>query len=292
MPIKVAQLRTFATVSRCGNIKDAAERLGRTASAVSMALRQLEDELGGKLFEADRKNALTPLGRYVLDTAEEELVRFERAVARMHAFAGNQIGRLEIACVPSVAVRILPDVIHDFVSELPGVQLEVWDMDSLSVGRAVERGEVELGIASLSRSNGALDYREFFADDFGVVCAAGCPLAALRRPVQWRDLSNQVLIANGLSRAIADPTYRALEQHSRLMVRNVTSILALVRGGIGVTLLPSLSVPRDDKEICFLPLAVPGIRRHVGVIRRAGTTLSPVAQAFRTALTHNAPKGT
>lgn len=291
MAIKVAQLRTFATVSHCGNIKDAAERLGRTPSAVSMALKQLEEELGGRLFEADRKNALTPLGRYVLDTAEEELVRFERAVAKMQAFAGNRIGRLELACVPTVAVRILPDVIRDFVDGRPEVQLEVWDMDSLSVRRAVERGEVDLGLASLGGAEAALDYQEFFADDFGVVCAAGSPLARLKRPIRWTDLGDAAVIANGLSRSIADPAYRDLERRSRLMVRNVTSILALVRQGVGVTLLPDLSVPRDDRQIRFLPLAVSGIRRSVGLITRADTTLSPVASAFCEALMQHAPKG-
>jgi len=152
MPIKVAQLRTFATVAQCGNIKDAAARLARTPSAVSMALKQLEEELGGCLFEADRKTTLTPLGRYVLDTAKEELLRFERAVEKMRAFAGNRVGRLELACVPTVAVHILPAVIRAFVAGRPEVQLEVWDMDSLSVRRAVERGEVDLGIASPGRA--------------------------------------------------------------------------------------------------------------------------------------------
>ena len=98
------------------------------------------------------------------------------------------------------------------------------------------------------------------------------------------------LISNGLSRSVPDPAYRALEQHSRLMVRNVTSILALVRRGFGVTLLPRLSVPRDDNQIRFLPLAVSGIRRNVGVISRAGTTLSPVARAFCKVLIQYAPR--
>ena len=75
------------------------------------------------------------------------------------------------------------------------------------------------------------------------------------------------------------------------MVRNVTSILALVRRGVGVTLLPSLSVPRDDNRIRFLPLAVAGIRRDVGVISRADTTLSPVAGAFCEVLMQHAPRG-
>ena len=140
------------------------------------------------------------------------------------------------------------------------------------------------GIASLSGSVAGLDYGELFADAFGAVCAADSPLTKLGRPLRWSDLEGRALIANGLSRAIADPGYRALEQQARLMVRNVTSILALVRRGIGVTLLPRLAVPPEDEALRLLPLAAFGIRRHVGVIRRDGASLSPVAEAFSAAL--------
>lgn len=60
--IQMQTLRVFVTVAECGNIRDAAKSIGRTDSAISMALKQLETELGADLFETDRKHTLTALG--------------------------------------------------------------------------------------------------------------------------------------------------------------------------------------------------------------------------------------
>lgn len=61
MAIKIEMLRCFATVAQTGNLAEAAAYLGRTQSAVSMTLKQLEENLGQRLFKSDRKNRLTPL---------------------------------------------------------------------------------------------------------------------------------------------------------------------------------------------------------------------------------------
>ena len=58
MSIGLSQLRVFEAVAKSGSLKDAAAQLGRTISAVSMTLKQLEAEVGAKLFEADRKKRL------------------------------------------------------------------------------------------------------------------------------------------------------------------------------------------------------------------------------------------
>lgn len=66
--VELEMLRTFVALAEAGNISDAAKRLFRTASAISMTLKQLEQEVGGELFETDRKNRLTPLGAFMLET--------------------------------------------------------------------------------------------------------------------------------------------------------------------------------------------------------------------------------
>ena len=80
MAIKIEMLRSFLTVAEEGNIKDAATRLLRTPSAVSMTLSALEDELGGPLFEQDRKSRLTVLGTYVRDMAEVMIRDHDRGI--------------------------------------------------------------------------------------------------------------------------------------------------------------------------------------------------------------------
>ncbi|MEM7170411.1 MAG: LysR substrate-binding domain-containing protein [Pseudomonadota bacterium] len=289
MAIKIAHLRTLSVVSSCGNIKDAAARLGRTPSAVSMALKQFEDELGGSLFEADRKTSLTPLGRFILNQANDALANYDRSVAAIQAYSKNEIGRLVVACVPSVAARLLPEIIRSFVAELPRVELEIQDMDSAAVLRSLRQGQVDLGIASLDKSDPFFEVEELFSDHFGVVVPAGHSLVGLGRAVRWEDLRGERLIANGLSMTLRDSTYRALEADSQLTVRNVWSLLALVKCGLGVTLLPHLSVPLEDPALKVLELGEGPLRRQVTVLRRAGETPSPVALLFTKKLAQEIP---
>ncbi|MDH3233239.1 MAG: LysR family transcriptional regulator, partial [Alphaproteobacteria bacterium] len=133
MVISVAALRTFVVVAEAGNIVEAADTLGRTPSAISMTLKQLEDHLGRPLFEGDRKANLTALGTYVLEKARREVEHFGQTVGAIESYARNEIGQVFVACVPSFATLALPDVIKGFLANFPGIELDVRDMDSQSV---------------------------------------------------------------------------------------------------------------------------------------------------------------
>lgn len=293
--IKPAALRAFVAVAELGNIRDAAAKLGRTPSAVSMTLKQLEEDLGGRLFAGDRKARLIALGAYVLEEAQGGLRRYERSVAAMRAYARGELGRLEIACVPSVAAALLPDLLRRFIAARPGVELDLTDTDSAAVEAAVERGRVELGIAGPPRGRGPVAFAPLFRDRFMLVCAPGSGPAGRGGPLGWRDLAGETMIANGASARIEAAGYRELVARSGLMVRNVTSLLALVRAGLGVTILPRLSVPAGDRGLVVRPLRGRALYRQVGLLRRSGVPLSPVAAAFadllRTALAGPADGG-
>ena len=280
MSFSIAQLKTFVSVAEHGNIAEAAEMLGRTPSSVSMALKQLETHLGGSLFEAGRKSVLTPLGKYLMTEARDEIARFDRMAANIQAFARNEAGQLGIACVPSVAVHVLPAIIRAFADLYPQVDIEVRDMDSTEVAWAVERNRVEIGIASPMTVTGNLSYTEIHAEPFGVVVRRDSRLTALGRPVEWDDLEAERIIVNDLSSRIDDPRYRALTAHSRLHVPNATSLLAFVRNGLGVTLLPAITVADGDPALTVLPLATSRATRTLGIIKHAHRTLSPVAEMF------------
>lgn len=275
----LGQLRVLLEVADLGNIKDAAEKIGRTPSAVSMALKQLEAHLGGPLFESDRKTRLTSLGEYVLLVARAEVRGFDRSVAAIQAYARNEIGRLEVACVPSVATQLMPAALSAFLAQRPDIELEVSDADSESVERAIERQRVELGIAGRPGSSGIIDFTPVFRDRFVLVCSRQNPLARSEAPVRARELAATRFIANGASARMRDPELQEISQASRLMVRNVTSLLALVRADFGVTVLPALSAAADP-TVCCRPLEGEGLFREVGLLWRSGRALSPVVEAF------------
>ena len=106
------------------------------------------------------------------------------------------------------------------------------------------------------------------------------PLAALSRPVDWPDLEGEILIRNGASESILAPGYRALAERATLMVRNVTSLVAMAEAGAGVTLLPALSTAHLPPGVHACDLAERGVQREVGLLERKGASRSPVAQAF------------
>ena len=288
--IKLETLRTFVTVAEAGNIRDAAERLCRTASAVSMTLKQLEHEVGGALFETDRKSSLTPLGAFMLETGRLQIQNYDRMVDGIRAYARNRIGRLTLASVPSVAANLVPSLLPRFVLDRPGVEIELLDTDSRNVLRSVESGQADLGIAGRPLSRTTAAFEPLFRDRFKVICHAGSDLAAAGKLVDWADLENQGLILNGASDTIDAPGYKALSENASMYVRNVTSLLALAKSGFGVTLLPALAAVDLPEDVVALDLAEENMWRVVGLLSRSDTVPSPVALAFRAFILDEVPK--
>jgi DNA-binding transcriptional LysR family regulator len=284
MSISVAALRTFVAVAEAGNIIDAAEALGRSPSAISMTLKQLEEHLGRPLFEGDRKSQLTVVGTYVLDKARREVEHFQQTVGSIESYARNEIGRVFVACVPSFASLMLPDVIHGFLERFPGIELDVRDMDSNSVLQAVEQGPVEVGIASVPEGRAGLSVIPLLADPMGVVCHPDHPLTKLGRPLVCSDLLGHRFMANGICRFITAPGIRPILAQSTLVVRNTTSLLALVAEGVGITILPQLSIPLRSTGLRFLSIAGVTDLRPLHVVTRASTAQSPAVDAFVDAL--------
>lgn len=278
--IKLESLRTFVIVANAGNIADAADTVGRTPSAISMSLKQLEAAIGSRLFESDRKNELTPLGRFTLESAQTQIRGYDSTIAAIQAFATNQIGRLAIAAVPSVATHLLPPSLNRFLSERPELELGLTDADSRTVSEMVDSGIAEIGLAGAPDASGRLEFSPLFRDRFRIVCPAHHAIARLDRPLVWKDLSQVVFIRNEASDSVEFPELRTQYFKSGLFVRNVASLLAMIRAGQGVTLLPGLATTDLPPDLKALDIDFRGAMRVVGTITRKGQRISPVAASF------------
>ena len=287
--IKLEALRVFVTVAEAGNIKDAAEQLCRTASAISMTLKQLEEQIGGALFETDRKNSLTTLGSFMLETGQAQINNYDRAIGKIHAFAQSKIGRLSLASVPSVAANFVPTLLPGFVADRPGIEVELFDLDSRNVRRVVESGQADIGISGEPALNSLVSFEPLFRDRFKVICSSKSCLGQANRLIDWSDLEGETLIINGASEQIASPAYRKLSEKASFTVLNVTSLVALTKAGLGVTLLPALSTTDLPDGVVALDFADENIERMVGLLTRKGGTPSPVAIAFHDYLLNHTP---
>ncbi|MEO6321651.1 MAG: LysR substrate-binding domain-containing protein [Polaromonas sp.] len=277
--LKLEHLKAFVAVAEAGELADAGTRLGRTPAALSMTLKQIEEDLGGALFEGERKGRLTPLGAYALEKARRALVEFDNAVENIQNFASGSLGLARVAAVPSAATRLVSLAVARLRDQRPGVRIDLRDIDSVAVAEAVGLGSVDFGIASLSEAARALRAEPLLEDPFVLVCPAQHRLTQLRRPVRWEDIDADDFVANGLCAHIAAPAVALLVAQSRLVVRNTTSLLTLVERGFGVTLLPKLAAP-DSGTLRSLVLADPAATRQLKILTRHGETLNPAAAAL------------
>lgn len=281
--MKLEQLRVFVAVADSGGLADAGARVGRTPAALSMTLKQIEEDLGGALFEGDRKNRLTPLGNYALAQARRALAECDGAVADIRRFATGAQGLVRIAAVPSAATRLLPAAVQRLRALRPGVQVDLRDIDSVAVAEAVASGAVDFGIATLSEAAPGLVSHRLLEDPFVLVCPAGHRLVALNRPVRWSDIDGAEFIGNGLCARIRAPAVATLMKRSLLTVRNTTSLLTFVEQGFGVTLLPALAAAASG-TLSYLPLADRKATRKLDLLTRYDETLNPAADALQGAI--------
>ncbi len=278
--IKQSYLRCFVAVAELGSVSAAAEVLHRTVSAVSMTVTNLESQVGRPLFEAGTKARLTPFGAYVFEIAREQLEHFDRGMESIRAYARNDFGRVDIAAVPSFATSYLPGILADYVGRYPQVVLSIGDDTSLEICRQVEQGRVDVGIANPLEESSRLQFRPLLSDPLGVVCSRSHPLAELDRPLDWRDLADHRLIANGTCALIRETGFQALLAASDMAVQNTTSLLTLVAAGFGFTTLPRLAVPPEREDIVFKPTRYDHLQRNIGIVTSAQRSLSPAAAAF------------
>ncbi len=276
-------MRHFIWVVELQGFHAAAERAHRTQPAISLSIRDLEDKLGQPLFE--KRNArvikpdLTPFGQQFLAYARELIDHHDRVMREMNLVARNKSGHLRIASVPSVASRLLPDILTRFIGQDAGLHVSLFDDSSEAVLAMVKNRQVDFGSSSVWEPESDLHFTPIWKDSIGVVCHRDHPLAA-RKKLDWQQLRGHRLIANGTSRLLAGTSAGELIAESQIYISNMISLLAMIEAGMGITTLPRLAFPAESAALRFVPLAAPLASRDIGLVRLANRSLPVAAQAL------------
>lgn len=283
MTIKLDQIRTFIAVAESGSLADAAKLLGKTSSAVSIALKQFTGQYGDGLFETDRKSTLTTDGQFVLTQSRNAIGHFDDAMNVIGRYRSGQYGSVRIAAVPSFSTRLLPKIVRRFKAELPAVDLELRDADSDSIIQAVRDGTVDLGVASKLGASHDLKTELLLEEPFGVVCRQDNPLSQINNPITWGQLQSQPFINNGLCAAICNPNFELAQNNSSFYIHNTATLLTFVAQGFGVTLLPQSAIS-DNEDLCFLRLQDKTAIRRLFIMQHPQQQLNPAATVFKSQL--------
>lgn len=268
MAIKIEMLRCFATVAQTGNLAEAASRLGRTQSALSMTLKQLEETLGQRLFESDRKNRLTQLGAQVFELAQTELRQFDYTIEAIQACAKSRSGLIRIASVPSIAAQVFPAAIETLTQRHPDLRIELRDTDTQQVLDAVIRGRVDLGIVSGEHALNDVSSAVLFSDTYGLICAPSHALAHQLDAPNIQQITKVPFVHNNLLNLIKSASIQDAIAETKISVQNTMSLTAMVRTGAWVTILPRSVVRFMSPDLVFRP--IPGLdeRRKVTLLMR------------------------
>ena len=280
MQFKLDQVRTFIAVAESGSLNDAAKILDRTPSAISMSLKQFTEKLGDELFETDRKSTLTTLGHFVLEQSRNALKEFDESMDRVHRYAEGGFGSVRIASVPSFSTRILPGIAERFRKKLPDVNLELRDMDSVSINSAVRNTVVDFGIASNIGITYDLETELLLEEPFGVVCRTENLLNQNHTVIEWEQLESRQFINNGLCKLIKNSYMEQLRNDSKIHIYNIATLLGFISKGLGVTVLPRSAVP-DHYNLCFLPLYDKLAIRQLFIMQRKPHGLNPAASMLK-----------
>ncbi|MFI5825045.1 LysR family transcriptional regulator [Streptomyces rishiriensis] len=281
MPLGLRQLRAFVAVVDAGGFTSASDEIGLTQSAVSHAVAALEREIGAVLISRGREGIrLTGPGERILVHARAALRQVELIEEEAAAVRGLRRGRLRIGGFPS-ACQLLPPLIAELRRIHPGIEVALWEGTDQEVGRWLAEGLIDLGMrASLAPPPAASDL-VLVADRMMAVVDNRHPLAA-EPDVALADLQDDpLLVSDGGCEPLLDELHAAAGLPLRVAqrVREMATLLAMVRAGLGVTVVPELSLS-SRQGITALPLR-PSSRRRVLLDIPAGTPPPAAVQAFQ-----------
>lgn len=283
--LKITQLRHFVWVAELKGFHNAAEKAHRTQPAISLSIRDLENKLGEPLFEKRNakttKTELTPFGRSFLPRAKELIDHHDRIAKDMTLLAEHKTGHLRLASVPSIASRMLPEILTRFLENTPDLHISFYDDNAAAVLKMVENKQVDFGIASLWEADEHADktFTSIWEDQIGVVCQSDHPLAE-KKGLHWKELRGQTLIRNGTSRLLQETEAGSLFAASQFYISNMISLIAMLEQGLGITTLPGFAFPQGNSNLSFIPLQEPDIVRHIGIIQMSNKSLSPAAESL------------
>lgn len=276
------QMQAFVSVARALSFRRAADGLGLSEPALSQTIRQLEDQVSGKLFDRTTRSVrLTPLGEHLLPRAERIVEECRRTFEEVADLALLKRGEVTIGCLSSLVVRFLPGVISSFNREFPDIRIRVKDDNAAGIERKLLLGEIDFAINSRLAPNDDIAYQPLLEDPFRLVCLKEHPLAALEE-VRWADIVPHSYIGydkNTSNRRVIDRALLAagVTLDAQMELSQLGTLVGMVETGFGVAALPSMACPVGS-HVASRRLVDQEIFRSVGILRVAGRSLTPAAE--------------
>lgn len=291
----IQHIRAFLAVAHSGSFAKAALELNLSPSALTVQIQQLEEWLGVLLLErSPRHVSLTAAGQSNLLPMEKLLLDLDNIVSGARDLAALRRGVVTIAALPSMCSSTLPPVLRLFRDQFPGVEVRLRDVVAQRIDALVREGEVDFGLGVRARMAHGLEFDVVLTDRLCLFVPASHPLGR-HTSIKLEELADQPIILTGRDSSVRERVEQLFADEQLTLVPGLeanymSTVLALVRQGLGMTLLPESADEGRDDMVC-VPVDHPGVNRDIGLITRSGRGLSPAARQFiellRNTLRHN-----
>ncbi|MDA4847968.1 LysR substrate-binding domain-containing protein [Hoeflea poritis] len=277
------QLRYFDALARHGHFGRAADACAISQPALSMQIKELEENLGTELFERGaRQVRLTHFGEEFAARARDILRSVNELTDLARASRDRLVGRLRIGVIPTIAPYLLPAIIGDLSNMHDGLDIHMRETVTPKLIRELADGRLDTAILALPVSEPSLSEVALFSENFVLVR----PGEDAGKPVPSREMLREMrllLLEEGhcfRDQALSFCDMRTTRPRELLDGSSLSTLVQMVSAGIGVTLIPEMAVAVETRSapVSIAQFKNPQPSRTIGMVWRK---TSPLAGQLR-----------
>jgi len=288
MSITLRQLEIFIAVAETAQVTKASKKLFVTQSAVSMALAELENQLGGSLFDRHgRSLLLNARGRYLLPLAKDITTQVSNVETIMSERNDKLAGHIEVIASLSLGNYILPYLIGAFKRIHPRVHINMLVYNTQYAERMVVDGAMDIGFVEGKVTNEDIVIRPWFKDELVVLAGPSDPLAHNKFFDVKTDLKNSKWIMREQGSGTAAIFLERMKDyiddiHIVMEMGHPEAVKRAVESGVGIACLSSLTICREVENGWLKSLNVDGIdmTRQLQIIARKDKVMTDTMHEF------------
>jgi len=284
------QLQVLQTIVKSGSFRAASQELHRAQSAVSYAIRSLEDELGFKVFSRDQyRPQLTPQGRAFLKKADELIFQFDELeeTAEFLKRGHEPIIRLSVS-----ALWPLPNLVSalkEFNSHFPQTEVKILH-DILSNDEQLLTDQADLALGVVYNDSSLLVTEELFPVSMISVCAARHPLAKLKGKATDEELGKYPQIIMSTTAKSSSRSAGIINPNNVISVQDYLTKNAFLEAGLGWGRMPEQLIKEEIKQKKLVTLAQKPYVVQTHIARHSQRELGPCGKFLWNYFSHRQKK--
>lgn len=273
----IRQLQYFLAVIELRHFGQAAERCFVSQSTLSAGIQELENLLGAKLFERNKRKVMpTPLALTLAENARQIIETSEAIVQQAQGEKGVLVGTMRLGVIPTIGPFLLPRVLPDIRQQYPELKLQLVEDQTVRLIERLNNGLLDCAILALPYELGGLEFDRFWHEIFYVAFPPGHALSQGGAiPSAELPMDEVMLLEEGhcmRDHALSACHTKKMQPHATVQGTSLYTMIEMVAGGQGITFVPEMAVESalvQQSDICLRPLAEQAPHREMALVWRS-----------------------